>query len=69
VRSLVFGFEQRPWEFRLSNDAAQGSSPDGIVKRHRYGYRRALATFLHDSVAALLADRGKSVVFKDPTNL
>jgi hypothetical protein len=69
VRSLVFGFEQRLGEFRLSNDAPQGSTSDRIVKRHRYGYRRALPTLLHDSVAALLTDCGKSMLFEDPTNL
>jgi hypothetical protein len=68
-RRLVFGFEQRLGEFRLSNDAPQGSTPDRIVKGHRNGYRRALPTLLHDSVAALLPNCGKSVLFKDPTNL
>jgi hypothetical protein len=69
LRSLVFGFEQRPREFRLSNDAPQGSTPDRIVKRHRDGYRRALPVLLHDSVAALLTDCGKSMLFENPTNL
>jgi hypothetical protein len=68
-RSLVFGFEQGLWEFRLSNDAPQGSTSDRIVKEHRNGYRRALPTLLHDSVAALLPDCGKSGLFEDPTNL
>jgi hypothetical protein len=55
--------------FLLSNDAPLGSTPDRIVKGHRNGYRRALPTLLHDSVAALLPDCGKSVLFKDATNL
>jgi hypothetical protein len=69
VRSLAFGFDQRLWEFRLSNDAPQGSTPDRIVKGYRNGYRRALPRPLHDSVADLLAGCGKSVLFTDPTNL
>lgn len=69
VRSLAFAFEQRLWEFRLSNDAPQGSASDRIVKRYWYSYRRALPALLHDSVAALLTDCGKSVLFKYPTNL
>ena len=69
AHNLVFGFEQRPWEFRLANDAPQGSTSNRIVKGHRNGYRRALPTLLHDSVAALLPACGKSVPFKDPTNL
>jgi hypothetical protein len=36
-RALVLGLEQRPWEFRLSNDAPQGSTSDRIVKGHRNG--------------------------------
>jgi hypothetical protein len=68
-RALVLGLEQRLWEFRLSNDAPQGSPSDRIVKGHRNGYRRAIPTLLHDSVAALLPDCGKSVLFEDPTDL
>ena len=68
-RRLVVGFEQRLWEFRLSNNAPEGATSDRIVKGHRNGYRRTIPTLLHDSVAALLPDCGKSVLFEDPTNL
>jgi hypothetical protein len=66
-QSLVF--EQRLWEFGLSNDTPQCAAPDRVVKGHRNGYRRALPTLLHDSVAALLPDGGKPVLFENPTNL
>ena len=69
MRSLILGFEQGLWEFRLSDDAPQGSTSDRIVKRYRYGDRRALPTLLHDSVAATLTNCGKTVQFKDSTNL
>src|ERR1035437_5940224 len=54
--SLVFGLKQRFREFRLPNDAPQGSASDRIVKRNRNSYRCCLQTLLHDSVAALLPD-------------
>ena len=65
---LVFGFKQRFREFRLPNDAPQGSTSDRIVKRNRNGYRRCLQTLLHDPVAALLPDGGESVLFENPTD-
>src|ERR1035441_5235284 len=62
---LVFGFKQRFREFRLPNDAPQGSTSDRIVKRNRIGYRRCLQTLLHDPVAALLPDGGESVFVRE----
>ena len=67
--SLLFGLKQRLREFRLPNDAQQRATPDRIVKRNRNGYRRCLQTLLHDSMAALLADCGESVLFENPANL
>lgn len=66
---LVFGFKRRSREFRLPNDAPQGSTPDRIVKRNGNGDRRFLQALLHDPVAALLPDCGESVLFENPTNL
>ena len=62
---LVLGFKQRFREFRLPNDASQGSTPDRIVKRNRNGYCRFLQALLHDPVAALLPGCGESVFVRE----
>lgn len=65
---LALGFEQGLREFRLANDAAQGSAADRVVQGNGNGYRGCLETLLHDPVAALLADRGESMLFENPAN-
>ncbi len=57
-RNLVLGFKQRFREFRLTNDASQGSTPDRIMKWNGNGYCRFLQARLHDPVAALLPGCG-----------
>jgi len=67
--ALLFDLKQRSRKFRLPNDAQQRAASDRIVERNRNGYCRCLQTFLHDPMAAPLADRGESVLFENPANL
>jgi len=63
-RRILFGFKQRFGEARLADDALQSAAPEGIVKRHRDGDGGPIFLRLHDSMAAALANRNKSVLFE-----
>ena len=57
----LLSLKQRSGEFRLPNDAQQGTAWRVIVKRNRNCYRGRLQTLLHDPMAASLADCDESV--------
>jgi hypothetical protein len=50
----------------LPNDGLESSDTNFTMHGNGHGNRRCIGLFLHDNMAASLADRYKSVAPKDP---